>query len=234
MKAVVLAAGIGSRLGALTQKSPKCLLPVQGRPVLDYWFESLTNAGVTDVFINLHHLKEQVESYLESQPWPVEAVPFHEPVLLGSAGTLRAARDFIGNDSEFLIIYADNFALIDLSKLLEFHRDRNSDCLTLVAYPTDRPTECGILELDRDGKVVSFEEKPKQPRSNLANSGIHVATPRIFDYIPEHLPADIGFHVLPKLVGKMVGYATQETIIDIGTPETYAAAQEIEIAAKTN
>jgi mannose-1-phosphate guanylyltransferase len=234
LKAVVLAAGVGSRLGELTARTPKCLLPVARRPLLDYWFESLRAAGVTELFINLHHLPEQVEAYLREQQWGVKAKPFFEPELLGSAGTLRAAREFIGSDEEFLIIYADNFARVDLSRLLEFHRNRGNPCLTLVAYPTDRPSECGILDLAPDGRVVSFEEKPAVPRSKLANSGIHVAGLELFDYLPATTPADIGFHVLPKLVGKMYGYATNETIIDIGTPEKYEAAQRLALAASAN
>lgn len=229
MKAVVLAAGIGSRLGELTKNTPKCLLPVQNRPVLDYWFEALQAAGVTDVFINLHHLPDQVKDYLHSQQWGIKTVPFHEPELLGSAGTLQQARDFVGDDDEFFIIYADNFARLDLRRLLIFHRSRARSILTLVAYPTKYPERCGILELDEAGRVLSFEEKPAQPKTNLANSGIHVASTKLFSRLPEHIPADIGFHVLPRLVGEMYGYVTDETIIDIGTPESYQLAQTLNL-----
>jgi mannose-1-phosphate guanylyltransferase len=191
MKAVVLAAGVGSRLGPLMKYTPKCLLPVQGRPLLDYWFESLKLAGVTDVFINVHHLKEQVEEYIASQHHITQVIPFFEPELLGSAGTLRASREFVGHDDDFFIIYADNFTLLDLSRLLAFHRARKQSILTLVAYPTEHPKQCGILELDDNGYVLSFEEKPENPKTNLANSGIHVASSRIFDKLPAHTPADI-------------------------------------------
>jgi mannose-1-phosphate guanylyltransferase len=229
MKAVVLAAGIGSRLGALTKDTPKCLLPIQGRPLLDYWFESLKLAGVTDVFINVHHLKEQVEKYIASQRHITQVTPFFEPELLGSAGTLKQAREFVGDDKDFFIIYADNFAKLDLLRLLAFHRARNQSILTLVAYPTANPHQCGILELDDDGRVLSFEEKPKNPKTNFANSGIHVASSRIFDKLPVHTPSDIGFHLLPRLIGEMYGYVTSESIIDIGTPESYRAAQTMNL-----
>jgi mannose-1-phosphate guanylyltransferase len=227
MKAFLLAAGVGSRLGELTQKTPKCLLPIGGRPLLDYWFDALIEAGVSDVLINLHHLPEQVEAYLASRSGGPVVRTFYEPVLLGSAGTLRSAWDFVQQDENFLIIYADNFARVDLRRVIRFHEQKKHPVLTLVAYPTDEPQRCGILELDGDGRVVSFEEKPQQPKSNLANAGLHVANRKLWEFLPEKSPADLGFDVLPKLVGQMYGYVTDEYIQDIGTPQTYARVQQL-------
>jgi mannose-1-phosphate guanylyltransferase len=229
VKAVLLAAGIGSRLGALTEATPKCLLPIQGRPLLDYWFGALHDAGVRELFINLHHLKDQVEDYLAGQTHGMQVTTLYEPVLLGSAGTLRAATEFVGDDEEFFIIYADNFALIDLKKLLRFHRAKQQPVLSLLSYRTDYAKQCGILELDDDDRVISFEEKPEFPRSNIANSGIHVASPELFDFLPATNPADIGFDVLPRLIGKMYGYVTDEFIQDIGTLEAYEAVQKMKL-----
>ena len=98
-----------------------------------------------------------------------------------------------------------------------------------MAYPTQFPKQCGILELDEEGRVISFEEKPEQPKTNFANSGIHVASAGLFKLLPDHLPADIGYHVLPKLIGRMYGYVTDETILDIGTPESYKLAQTMNL-----
>jgi mannose-1-phosphate guanylyltransferase len=221
MKAVVLAAGIGSRLGELTRETPKCLLPVGGRPLLDYWFEALAKAGVDEVLVNLHHHPEKVQAYIASQPYTVSVRTLFEPELLGSAGTLRRAWDFVAGERDYFIVYADNFARVDLCRLLEFHRAKGGPVLTLVAYPTDEPQRCGIVEMDGDGRVISFEEKPTHPRTNLANSGIHVASSALRDALPETAPADLGFHVLPRLVGRMYGYVTGELIQDIGTRETY-------------
>jgi mannose-1-phosphate guanylyltransferase len=226
MKAFLLAAGLGTRLGDLTQRTPKCLLPIAGRPLLDYWFDALEQAGVTDVLINLHHLANQVQEYLTQRATPIRITPFFEPQLLGSAGTLRAAWDFIGQDENFFIVYADNFAQVNLRRLKQFHAAKNSPILTLVAYPTEEPQRCGIVELDSDGRVLSFAEKPAHPQSHLANAGLHVAHRRIFNYLPTTIPADLGYHVLPQLVGRMFAYVTDEYIQDIGTPETYARAQQ--------
>jgi mannose-1-phosphate guanylyltransferase len=227
VKAILLAAGIGSRLGELTRKTPKCLLPVGGRPLLDYWFDALAKAGVDEALINLHHHPDQVRGYLMARPANIRVQTLYEAELLGSAGTIRRAWDFVAREENFFIVYADNFSRVDLSRLLRFHLGRNNPPLTLVAYPTDEPQRCGIIELDDEGRVVSFEEKPAQPKSNFANSGIHVAGPGLYDYLPESVPADLGFHVLPKLVGKMYGYVTDEYIQDIGTPETYDRVQKL-------
>ncbi|HEY3295953.1 MAG TPA: nucleotidyltransferase family protein [bacterium] len=227
MKAIVLAAGVGSRLGVLTQKTPKCLLPVGCKPLLDYWFDSLSRAGVDDVLINLHHHADQVREHLAARDLTLHVETLFEPVLLGSAGTIRRAWDFVAGEESFFIVYADNFSRVDLSRLLAFHRAKQNPLLTLVAYPTDEPRRCGILELDGDGRVLSFEEKPTEPRSNFANSGIHVASAGLLEYLPETTPADLGFHVLPRLVGRMFGYVTDEYIQDIGTMETYERVQRL-------
>jgi len=227
VKAIVLAAGVGSRLGALTQRTPKCLLPVGGRPLLDYWFDSLQQAGVSEVLINLHHQADQVRDYLAQRKSEMHTETLFEPELLGSAGTIRKAWDFVAREENFFIVYADNFSRVNLSNPLAFHRAKGNPVLTLVAYPTDEPQRCGILELDADGRVISFEEKPQQPRSSFANSGIHVASSGLHDYLPVNRPSDLGFHVLPRLVGKMFGYVTDEYIQDIGTLETYDRVQRL-------
>jgi mannose-1-phosphate guanylyltransferase len=225
LKAFLLAAGVGSRLGELTAHTPKCLLPVGGRPLLDFWFDAFVAAGVTEVLINLHHLPDRVHSYLDRLNYPLRIRREYEPVLLGSAGTIRTHWDFVSDQSEFLIVYADNFARVDLRRLIRFHRDHGNPPLSLLAYETDEPSRCGILEFDDQSRVSSFAEKPARPRTNFANAGIHAAGPELLDVLPTALPADLGFHVLPRLVGRMYGYITREYIQDIGTPITYQKVQ---------
>jgi len=225
MKAFLLAAGLGTRLGKLTEHIPKCLLPIGGRPLLDYWFDALEAAGVGDVLVNVHHHADVMREYLDSRVTPIRIRTLREPMLLGSAGTIRTAWDFVAGERDFFIVYADNFARVDLVRLAHFHREQGRPVLTLVAYPTDQPQRCGIVELDEHQRVVSFEEKPHHPRSNLANAGLHMASRGLYDYLPEKIPADLAFDVLPKLIGKMAGYVTDEYIQDIGTPELYVRAQ---------
>lgn len=225
MKAILLAAGLGTRLGSLTRDVPKCLLPICGQPLLTYWFRALEQAGVDEALINLHHHTDAVRDYLTRLDTPIRVTTFFEPELLGSAGTLRQAWDFVTGETDFYVIYADNLARVDLRRLKTFHESAGRPVLSLLAYPTDQPERCGIIELAEDGRVISFEEKPAHPRSNFANAGIHVASNALREYLPEKTPADLGFDVLPRLIGRMCAYVTDEYIQDIGTPETYAAAQ---------
>ena len=225
MKAILLAAGLGTRLGELTRHVPKCLLPICGQPLLTYWFRALERAGVEDVLINLHYHADAVRNYLSGLETPIRVTTFYEPELLGSAGTLREAWDFVADETDFYVIYADNLARVDLGRLWSFHEAAGRPVLSLLAYPTDQPERCGILEFAADGRVITFKEKPPQPRSKFANAGIHVASAALREFLPEKTPADLGFDVLPRLIGRMYGYVTDEYIQYIGTPETYAAAE---------
>lgn len=228
MKAFLLAAGLGSRLRPLTDTTPKCLVPIDGKPLLDYWMRLFEKHGVDEVFINTHYLHEQVEAYVAAhnadskKPYLTFA---YEPELLGSGGTVRKNRDFIGHDETFLICYADNLTNADLSAMIDFHR-KSGSVLTMALFRADNPRECGIAALDEAGKIVEFTEKPAQPKSNLANAGIYVAEKEVFDYIPQTDFSDFGKDVLPKLTGQMNGFALSDYLLDIGTPEKYARAQE--------
>lgn len=224
MEAYVLAAGLGTRLRPLTERVPKCLIPLGGRPLLAYWFELLAAHGVTRVLLNTHHLREQVEEFVRASPAPLEVTLTWEPKLLGSAGTLRANRAFVRRAREFFVVYADNLTNADLTALRDAHR-----CLgqaaTLGLFETSVPSECGIVTLDADGRVTSFEEKPAWPRSNLAFAGIMVASPAIFDAIPDRVPCDLGGDVLGRLAGCIAGLELNGYLRDIGTPESYEQAQ---------
>ena len=228
MKAFLLAAGLGTRLRPLTDTVPKCLVPIDGKPLLDYWMRLFKKHGIDEVLINTHYLHEQVESYITAHNTAgkkprIKAV--YEPELLGSGGTVRANRDFTGDDESFLICYADNLTNADLSAMMDFHR-KNDSVLTMALFHAENPKECGIAALDSDGKIIEFEEKPAQPKSDLANAGIYVADRRVFAYIPDRDFSDFGKDVLPRLTGQMSGFALQDYLMDVGTPEKYRKAQE--------
>jgi mannose-1-phosphate guanylyltransferase len=227
VKAFLLTAGLGTRLRPLTDHTPKCLLPIAGRPLIDYWFDLFERYGIDDVLINLHHLPEQVESYLKAKRFQGAISTSFEPELLGSAGTVFANRHFVDNADCFFIFYGDNLTNIRIDRWLAFHRAHDGD-LTLMLYPTDKPELKGIVELDGKDKVISFEEKPSHPRSNLASAGMYIATPDILDAFPSHRnPLDMAYDVLPRLTGRMYGMLSDDIILDIGTPEDYEYAQQI-------
>jgi mannose-1-phosphate guanylyltransferase len=227
VKAVLLIAGLGTRLRPLTNSIPKCLLPINGEPLLGIWFEKLVAAGVSEVLINTHWLADQVSDYVEKNcPPELKVTVFYEQQLLGSAGTLAANRDFFGSDP-FFIIYGDNLSDVNLADLYASHL-KHRPVLTLSTFEAEFPERCGIAEIDHQQIIQGFVEKPQTPLSNRAAAGIYVAEPEIFDYFPQQKTLsvlDLGFDVIPRLIGKMRNYSIDK-LIDIGTFENYQKANE--------
>lgn len=228
MKAFLLVAGLGTRLRPLTDTTPKCLLPISGKPILQHWLERLARAGVTEVLVNTHWLHEQVETFLARwQECPVDVVLFHEDELLGSGGTLWANRKWVDGREPFYIIYGDNLTDVDLREMASFHIAHGL-AVTLGVFHAEHPERCGIVEVDGEGVVTGFVEKPQNPVADLAAAGMYMADSRIFAGFPDNaldrIPFDLGFHVLPRLVGSMKAFAINR-VIDIGTPASYDLAR---------
>jgi len=222
MKAFVLAAGLGTRMGAVTRTTPKCLLPVAGTPLLGRWLERLARAGVRQALVNTHHLADAVRAYVRASAPPLDVVLAHEPELLGSAGTLRENRAFVAGEARFLVVYADNASTVDVGALARAHRPEDAATLGLFRVPD--PHAKGIVELDAEGRVVGFTEKPERPKSDLAWAGLLVGTPALLDAIPDRTPCDLGHDVLPRLVGRARGVLVEGYHRDVGTPESYEQA----------
>ena len=226
MKAFLLTAGLGTRLHPITHTLPKCLVPIAGKPLINWWFESMQKAGITEVLINLHHLPDMVMAHVNALDTPIKVEFSYEPVLLGSAGTLRANKNFVADQKAFFIIYADNLTNTSLSNLYNFHV-RQPHAFTMALFETNNPSGCGIVSLNSDATISSFEEKPANPISNVANAGLYVASPAVIDLIDAaKTPADIGFDLLPLLVGKMSGYKINDYLIDIGTHKNLEKARQ--------
>lgn len=224
-KAFLLAAGHGTRLRPLTDKVPKCLLPVRGIPMLQIWLERCQRFGVEEVLINLHSHADQVREFLQkNSSCNVRVQVSDEPVLLGSAGTVRANRSWVAHEQDFWIFYADVLSDIDLNRLLQRHREMRAEA-TVGVYRVPDPSRCGIVQVDDDGWVTEFIEKPTIPKGNLAFSGILLTTSKFLDTIPDRIPADIGFDVLPRIT-KLAAYEIDDYLIDVGTMENYRSAQE--------
>lgn len=228
MKAVLLAAGKGTRLRPLTDSVPKCLIPIGGVPMLSIWLRLLKKHGIEEVLINTHYHAGQVDDFLASDDSGVKVKAVYEEELLGSAGTVLANRDFFKGEEGFFIIYADNLTNLDLTRMAEFHRNKNKiGLLTMGLQRAEKPSACGIATLDSLGLIRSFIEKPERPASNLANAGVYVAGQGIFDYIPsDKRLVDFGFDVFPSLIGKIYGYEIEEYLLDIGTLENYKRANK--------
>jgi len=217
-KAFLLAAGLGTRLRPITDRIPKCLVPICQKPLLGWWIDLMEKHKIKEVVINLHHLGDQVEKFINDYPTKIKFHFFYEEKLLGSGGTIRENKDFVQNEESFFILYADNLTNYNLTAFSEFHREKKQ-LLSMALFETDKPSDCGIAKVSKKNIVIDFEEKPKFPKSNLANAGLYIAKPDIIDLIPNLETTDIGFHLLPKLVGKMAGWETNGFLIDIGTIE---------------
>lgn len=223
MKAFLLAAGHGTRLQPITNSLPKCLVPIRGTPVLEIWLELCSRSGIDEVLINLHSNADAVRRALGKRT-PVKVRIADEEVLLGSAGTVYANRDWVSGEAAFWILYADVLTTTDLHRMADFHQSRRP-LATLGLYQPPDPTRCGIAICDAGGVIREFEEKPKNPRSNWAFSGLMLASTMILELVPKHRPADIAFDLLPRLVGNMLGYRIHDYLFDIGTMENYQQAQ---------
>ena len=225
MKAVLLAAGLGSRLRPLTDTTPKCLVTIGERTLLDIWLDALAEVGVDEVLLNTHHLADQVAAHLAQRVGGPPVRLLHEETLRGSAGTLGAARGLLDDGPWFLAVNADNLTDYDLADLVAAHTG-GAAVATLTAFHTQRPSACGILEVDDSGCLVGFAEKPVRPLSDLANAGLYAFSREVLDLVDGPEPRDIGTHLLPRLVGRarVVGIG-DAYLRDIGTPEALAEAR---------
>lgn len=238
MKAILLSAGLGSRLRPLTYTTPKQLLPINGKPLLSYHLESLYKYGVRDILINTHHLHEQIEEFVNDNKERFKGLTIQtvfEKTLLGSAGTLKENKLFFKNEDDFFVIYADNLTNINYNSLFGIHKDKGG-VVTIASYVEEFPESKGIISFDENDRVLKFIEKPKPDQiiSKYANAGIYVVNKKIFEYLNslEKMPLDFGFDVFPYLLDKnedMYIYKMNEFLLDIGTLESYTKSQDISI-----
>ena len=223
MRAFLFCAGKGTRLGRLTRDTPKCLLEVGPKSMLQHWLERLEEAGVKEVLVNLHYHAKQVLKAIEEYRGSMEIHSFYEPELLGSAGTLAACSEF-ASEGPFWAVYCDNFTDVDLHQVAKAHFEREV-WATMVLFEATRPEACGVVALDPQSTVIEFVEKPAVPRSRLAWGGILVCEPHVLSLLPPRKKLDIGADLLPRLVGHAHGYVHPGFLVDMGTLEGYATAQ---------
>jgi mannose-1-phosphate guanylyltransferase len=226
VRVLFLAGGLGTRLKPLTDTVPKCLILIAGRPLLDYWLGLFGEAGLRDIRINTHHLAEAVRVYIEhvNSEGHFHISEAYERSLLGSAGTVTANRNHADGAKLVLIVYADNLSDVDLNEMITFH-ESHGDPMTMMLFRAPRPENCGIVELDEDKRVLSFVEKPKEPKSDLANAGLYILNADAYREVADMKAFDFGFDVLPRFVGRMRGWLWPGYHLDIGTHEALARAE---------
>lgn len=224
---LLLAAGFGARLQPYTNSSPKCLMPINGKPLLEYWLDSARQLGSATVLVNTHYLADTVQSFLSRPGFKQWVKGVHEPELKGTAGTLRANLPSL-RDSTVLFVHADNFCQCDFGAFLKFHKtSRPKHCpITMMTFHTQTPSTCGIVEIDGDRVVIGFHEKVKNPPGNLANGAVYLLEPEVLQWIHDRPEVtDFSTQVLPNFIGRIATWYNEGTHIDIGSIEALREAQ---------
>ena len=219
IKALLLAAGFGTRLRPLTLTTPKCLVKVNDVPLLAYWIQKLENIGCEEVLINTHYLSDKVLKFLkEYKPQKIKIYTSYEEDILGTAGTLLKHLNFF-EDSTGLLIHADNFTNDDLKDFLSHHYLKPKDCLlTMLTFDTDSPTTCGIVKKDKEGRVIRFYEKSNKNHGICANGALYAFDNEFISFL-KSMPStfeDFSVDLIPLLIGKIYTWHTTKIYMDIG------------------
>lgn len=224
MKAMILAAGVGSRLDPLTRQTPKPMVPIVNKPVITHIIDDLKKHGVTEIMVNLHYLGGVIADYLsDGSRFGIPITCVQEDQLWGDAGSVKRAEEFF-KDGTFLIVGGDDISDMDLSALFQFHADRKATG-TIALTDVDDPSQFGIVLTDDDGRINRFLEKPKgEVFSKTANTGVYVLEPEVFDLIPPNMFYGFGNDVFPQLLasGKpFYGFRTHSYWKDVGNIAVY-------------
>lgn len=237
-KGMILAAGQGSRVRPLTRDLPKPMVPILGKPVMEYLVEHLARHGVTEIMVNVAYHHRRIEEYFgDGHRWGVQLGYSHEgvrdhgdilPYPIGSAGGMRRIQDFSGFfDETTMVLCGDALVDLDITAAVREHRDKAAlASLVTLEVPLQDVQSYGIVVADADGRVRSFQEKPKpqQARSTLASTGIYIFEPAVLEQVPPGLVFDIGADLFPKLVQQDLPFYAQNRPfhwIDIGRVSDY-------------
>lgn len=227
MKAILLAAGYGTRLRPITNELPKCLVSIKGKPLLGYWLEMLFSSGIERILVNTHYLANKVSNFIENSHWKTQVDLVYEVKLLGTAGTLIKNQNFFLPE-DVMVCHADNLTKFDVKKFIEFHKKRKAGVeITMMTFLTDDPRSCGIVVENEDGLVVDFYEKVANPPSNIANAAVYIFSPNVINWLRtvSSSEIDISSEVLPMYLGKIQTYLNTVYHRDIGTLKSLAIAE---------
>ncbi|MCE2838519.1 MAG: sugar phosphate nucleotidyltransferase [Cyanobacteriota bacterium] len=214
MKAMILAAGKGTRVRPITHTTPKPMIPIMQKPVMEFLLELLRQHGFNQIMVNVSHLSEEIENYFrDGQRFGVQIAYSFEGRIedgeligdaLGSAGGLKRIQDFQPFfDDTFVVLCGDALIDLDLGEAVRRHKEKGAMAsLITKRVPPDQVSSYGVVVSDPDGRVLSFQEKPsvEDAASDMINTGIYIFEPEVFDFIPSGEPFDIGSELFPKLV----------------------------------
>ncbi|MBD2564994.1 sugar phosphate nucleotidyltransferase [Nostoc sp. UIC 10607] len=215
MKAMILAAGKGTRVRPITYTIPKPMIPILQKPVMEFLLELLRQHGFDQIMVNVSHLAEEIENYFrDGQRFGVQiAYSFEgkiddegklEGEAIGSAGGMRRIQDFSPFfDDTFVVLCGDALIDLDLTAAVKWHRAKGSIATIITkSVPKEEVSSYGVVVTDEDGRVKAFQEKPstEEALSTNINTGIYIFEPEVFNYIPSDVEYDIGSQLFPKLV----------------------------------
>lgn len=227
MKAMIMAAGVGSRLMPLTTRIPKPMIPMANTPLMENIVTLLSSHGYDDLICNLHYHAESISSYFgDGGEFDVSMTYSQEEELMGTAGGVKKCEWFL--DNTFVVISGDALTDIDLEQLLEAHRKRGA-LASIALKEVDEVEHFGVVITDEEGKIKKFQEKPRpeEALSHNANTGIYIFEPEIFKYIPVRQFYDFGKQVFPHLVkigAPFYGIPIKDYWCDVGNISTYCQA----------
>ncbi|WP_461864227.1 sugar phosphate nucleotidyltransferase [Thermococcus sp.] len=242
MKALILAGGFGTRLRPISSTKPKPMVPVLGKPNLQYILESLEKIKeIEEIVISVHYMKAEVREFIdEKMPEYSKDIKYSvQPMPLETGGAIKNAETLLLGEEDFLVIYGDVFTNFDFRELMKAHSE-NDGLITVALTKVYDPEKYGVAVLDEEGKIKDFEEKPKRPKTNLVDAGIYMVNRKVLEAIPSGKEVYFEREILPKFVneGQAYGYMMPKDRywVDLGTPEDlfYAHQLALDEIAKEN
>ncbi|MBR1560360.1 MAG: NDP-sugar synthase, partial [Clostridia bacterium] len=227
MKGIIMAGGEGTRLRPLTCDQPKPMIELMGRPLMGYAIGLLKRHGITDIGVTLGYMPDAVtERFADGGDMGVSLRYFVERAPMGTAGGVKLAGAFL--DETFVVLSGDGLTDLDIGRAAAFHRARGA-LATLVLKRADDPVDYGVVDVDAEGRVRSFHEKPdwSEVLSDTINTGIYILEPEVLKHIPVGRPYDFGHELFPKLVKDglpVYGYVTDGYWCDVGDARAYLSA----------
>jgi len=235
MRAMILAAGLGTRLRPLTEEISKPMVPIVNRPVMEHIVDLLARHGFHRLYVNLHYHPDIITRHFgDGERWGLSITYSHEEELLGTAGGVKKLQDELEGET-FLVISGDALTDLDLTSLLAFHK-AHGRMATLVITRVNDPSKYGVVITEEDGRIIGFQEKPsrEEAESFVANSGIYVFEPEVLEMIPQGF-YDFGSQLFPRFLEEGIpfyGYRHTDYWNDVGSMEEYKAGNFDALAGK--
>ena len=236
MKIVIIAGGQGTRIASINSEIPKAMIPINGKPILEYQVELAKRYGYNEFIFITGYLGDHISNYFgDGKKWNANIEYYHETKPLGTAGALAFISEKLAED--FFVFYGDTVMDFDMNRMLNYHKEHKSDA-TLLLHPNDHPNDSDIVDIDKEGRVLKFYNKPHEEgfiSRNIVNAALFIFSPKVLKFIDKGIKSHIEKNVLPKCLDNglnLYGYISPEYIKDMGTPDRYYVVSEDVISGK--